>query len=673
MLKGSVNKAAYPESSPQTRKTLTLPSILLGAISLLNFASCSSDKAAHVRVNQIGYESGYPIRAYLMATDSESGAHFALKNSHGEAVHSAAIGVGLGTWGKYTVYSLDFTVATPDTYTVTVTGPSPAVSPSFRVDTPANLYSAALTNALSFFQNQRDGADFIPSALRPAPAHITDQKATVYNTPEFSGSEGRRVKGDLKATGAVIDASGGWWDAGDCLKFVHTASYTVALMLVGVQDFPFQMGAGSELSNFTKEAKFGVDWLLRMWDDNSKTLYYQVGIGSGSSFENDHSVWRLPQLDDTYGGTDPSYRYIRNRPVFVAGPAGSKVSPNLAGRLAGDFALCSRLYRASDPVYANRCLLAAQHVFDLADTTPTGNLLTAAPYDFYGETEWRDDMEFGATELYLATHSGNLPEGLPHADPQFYLQAAASWASAYIHGGNHDDGILGVADISGLAHFELYRALVLAGKPTGLAVSQSDLLDDLRKKLDRAAGQANKDPFGFGYPWGGGDTPSHGASLAVMASEYDNLASSTAYDSYSRGWLANILGANAWGTSFIVGDGSTFPHCIHHQLANLAGSRTGQPPILAGALVEGPVREAEYGAPKGAATCPPDGKDLFSRFNGNGAMYRDNVEYYSTVEPAIDLTAPSFLMLAWRIAGAPVSFSPGTSSKSRTDIDNTLR
>jgi hypothetical protein len=31
------------------------------------------------------------------------------------------------------------------------------------VDTPANLYAAALSNALAFYQNQRDGADFIPS------------------------------------------------------------------------------------------------------------------------------------------------------------------------------------------------------------------------------------------------------------------------------------------------------------------------------------------------------------------------------------------------------------------------------------------------------------------------------------------------------------------------------
>ena len=40
-----------------------------------------------------------------------------------------------------------------------------------------------------------------------------------------------------------IDASGGWWDAGDYMKYVETVSYTTALMEIGVRDFPNQMGA----------------------------------------------------------------------------------------------------------------------------------------------------------------------------------------------------------------------------------------------------------------------------------------------------------------------------------------------------------------------------------------------------------------------------------------------
>ena len=53
------------------------------------------------------------------------------------------------------------------------------------------------------------------------------------------------------------------------------------------------------------------------------------------------------------------------------------------------------------------------------------------------------------------------------------------------------------------------------------------------------------------------------------------------------------------------------------------------------------------------AWIPPNGADQFSQFNGNGAVYKDNVQSFSTVEPAIDLTASSFLAFSWVIAGAP--------------------
>ena len=56
------------------------------------------------------------------------------------------------------------------------------------------------------------------------------------------------------------------------MKFVETHSYTVAMMLVGVRDFPGEMGAGSSTSNFTAEARFGLDWLQKMWSDSTRTL-----------------------------------------------------------------------------------------------------------------------------------------------------------------------------------------------------------------------------------------------------------------------------------------------------------------------------------------------------------------------------------------------------------------
>jgi endoglucanase len=149
-----------------------------------------------------------------------------------------------------------------------------------------------------------------------------------------------------------------------------------------------------------------------------------------------------------------------------------------------------------------------------------------------------------------------------------------------------------------------------------------------------------------------------------MASEAAYLTQAKRYDTYAQRWLGNLLGANAWGSSFIVGDGSTFPNCIQHQVANLAGSldgSSGGTPVLWGAVVEGPSSSPTAGVVDGMILCPADGADTFKKFNGNDrtfdpsqvAVYQDNMQSYTTTEPAIDLAASSFLMWSWRLARHP--------------------
>src|SRR5262249_52612327 len=272
--------------------------------------------------------------------------------------------------------------------------------------------------------------------LRTAAGHLNDAHAKVYFTPTFNKKDNA---GALTPTGAVIDASGGWWDAGDYMKFVQTHSYMVALMLVGVRDFPNQMGAGSAASNFTAEAKFGLDWLRKMWDDNAKTFYYQVAVASGGhNYVGDHDIWRLFQADDNYQNCVFLFEFICNRPVFVntAGGANAPISSNLAGCMAASFAVCYQVFKVSNPSYANQCLLSAEHLFDLANTAPA-TLLIIGPHDFYPETEWRDDLEFGATELYFALQPGNLPAGVAHTHPLVFFFPAAHPA-APPHNRPHD-------------------------------------------------------------------------------------------------------------------------------------------------------------------------------------------------------------------------------------------
>jgi len=607
---------------------------------------------AVVRVDQVGYPSGATKRAYLMSETTERDATFRVVNAAGHTVYRGHVERSSTSWSsRYPhVYPLDFDrVRASGRYTIAVDGPARATSPHFAVGTPRKLYSAPLANSLFFYQAERDGPHFIRSALRTAPGHLNDEHAMTYLTPKANSDDG--FNGDLKPLGVRINASGGWWDAGDYPKFVATTSYTVALMLLGVRDFPTELGASAGRSNFTSEAAFGTDFLLRMWNDRTRTLYYQVGIGEGNAqIVGDHDIWRLPQADDTYGGKKPRFRYIRHRPVFRAGPPGSRISPNLAGRDAAAFALCYQDFRHSRAALARRCLLAGEHIFDLADTSPGGSLLTVFTHDFYPESSWQDDLELGAAELYDALETGPRPAGLPHEQPLHYLRLATHWADRYIHSRFDDTDTLNLYDVSGIAHYELYRALAHAGHASGLQTTRAALLADLERQLAGAIRQAHRDPFGFGFPWAQWDTTSHGAGLAVTASEVDQLTGTHRYAAWSSRWLGNIFGANAWGVSLVVGDGTNFPECMQHQVANLVGSLDGRPPILRGAVVEGPNAHAASGVVGGMRRCPAGGGDRYRPFNGK-AVFEDNMQSYSTVEPAIDLGASLPLALARQAVG----------------------
>src|SRR5258708_11801578 len=200
-------------------------------------------QTSFIRVHQTGYVSSASKRAYLMTSSASTGSSFSVVNSGGSPVFSAALGADQGKWGTFAhVYALDFdSVSTAGTYTISVSGALATSSPRFQIDSGANLYSTPLANTLYFYENERDGANFIATQLRTAAGHLHDQHAKVYFTPTFNKKDNA---GPLTPTGAVIDASGGWWDAGDYLKYVETHSYTVALMLAGVLDFPNQLGAG---------------------------------------------------------------------------------------------------------------------------------------------------------------------------------------------------------------------------------------------------------------------------------------------------------------------------------------------------------------------------------------------------------------------------------------------
>ncbi len=70
--------------------------------------------------------------------------------------------------------------------------------------------------------------------------------------------------------------------------------------------------------------------------------------------------------------------------------------------------------------------------------------------------------------------------------------------------------------------------------------------------------------------------------------------------------------------------------------------------------MEGPSDETSAGEVEGMRPCGEAGSgDQLARFDGSGAVFHDDVQSFTTVEPAIDLTASSMLAFSWAVsAGA---------------------
>jgi len=83
------------------------------------------------------------------------------------------------------------------------------------------------------------------------------------------------------------------------------------------------------------------------------------------------------------------------------------------------------------------------------------------------------------------------------------------------------------------------------------------------------------------------------------------------------------------------------------------GSLDGSTPVLNGAVVEGPNGTLFSGFQSGMRNCPPDDSDPFATFNSSKGKFRDDIESFSTVEPAVDLSATSPLAFAWQSVPVP--------------------
>lgn len=541
-----------------------------------------------VHLNQAGYLPGEPKRAIVPAAGPIRGNAFCILDDdvtphiHYRGLLTEYAGPGSGQDGPLRHYFADFDRFTrPGRYRVRLS--DGALSAPFSIG--EDIYTRLVPLMLRYFDVQRCGD-------LDAGAHGVCHK-----------DDGVIVGGPRN--GQPIDASGGWHDAGDYMKFVETTSYVTALMLFAYDQFPHvfaEREPHSSLPQMLAQARVGLDWLAKMHPAPNE-FYYQVGDAS------DHNTWRLPEKDCAACNKD-----WKPRPVF------SGVGANLAGRTAAAFALASHLFHPYDQGFARRCLRTAQSVYRLG--LENRQVVTTEPADFYPEKTWEDDMEWGAVALFRATG---------HRE---FLDQALTFAQAA--GPAHD--ATSVYNTHAIAHYLLY--------PHAPRSDQERLQAYLKEDADRLCRQA-ENPYGLGaaYQWGTAEAAAGAALSCLLYARLSGETGENAYHTVARRQRDFILGCNPFGLSCLIGAGAHYPLFPHHQIADLKGIE------LSGALIGGPadvrtVREQSIDLQEAEYSVQP-GDSVTAALSDDTGIYQDAVDNYVTNEPANDYTVKFLLLSAF--------------------------
>ncbi|XP_078431616.1 endoglucanase 19-like [Wolffia australiana] len=431
-------------------------------------------------------------------------------------------------------------------------------------------YAGALTKSLLFLEAQRSG--YLPP----------DQRV---HWRSHSGLQ------DGKSSG--VDLVGGYYDAGDNVKFGLPMAFTVTMSAWSIIEYGRQMAAVGELGHAMKAVRWGTDYLIKAHPEPN-VLYGEVGDGN-----TDHYCWQRPEDMTTPRN---AYRVDVNNP-----------GSDLAGETAAAMAAAAIVFRRSDPTYSNELLRHATQLFQFADKYRgkyDSSIRVAQKY--YGSVSgYADELLWAAAWMYQATNN------------EYYLD--------YLAGNGDSLGGTGWAmgefgwDVKYVGAQLLVSKFLLQGK----AGSRAPVFERYQQKAEfymcACAGKWSRNvrrtPGGllFRQRWNNLQFVSTAAfSLSVYADYLSSAGqrqircsggdvSPAELAVLAKSQVDYILGDNPRATSYMVGYGSTYPQQVHHRGSSIVSIKVNpsfvscrggydtwyrrpasDPNLLVGAIVGGP-------------------------------------------------------------------------------------
>ncbi len=359
-----------------------------------------------------------------------------------------------------------------------------------------------------------------------------------------------------------VDLSGGWYDAGDNVKFNLPMSYTASMLAWSLYEDWDAYEESGQLAYALGNVRWANEYFIKCHPE-AEVYYYQVGSGSA-----DHAWWGPAEFVDV-ATSRPSYKVTKDAP-------GSTVTGGTAASLAS----CAILFAKSDADFSAVCLEHAKSLFTFAEATKSDAGYTEANGFYTSNSGFYDELSWAAVWLYLATGE----ETYLQKAKDYYAQSSQDyiWCQCW------DD-----------VH---YGAGLLLAKLTG----EDTYKKATEKHLDWWSAYSSDDhitytPKGLAWldSWGSLRYASTASFLALSYAEYEGCDANraAAYKAFAESQCNYILGDT--GFSYLIGFGEDFPKNPHHRTAQGSYCNNMNEPavarhILYGALVGGPDANDGY-------------------------------------------------------------------------------
>ena len=375
---------------------------------------------------------------------------------------------------------------------------------------------------------------------------------------------------------------GGWYDAGDHLKFTLTNAYSATMLGWGLLQYPDGVKDCGELTEYRNNLQFVLDYLVKC--DLGDKIVYMIGDGSF-----DHVWWGAAEM---YMAKYELMKGETERPYFTCND--SCIEAQMAAALCTGY-LC---FKDSDPDKAPEYLDHATACFERADKNRSiGD--DPAERSYYEITTFYDDLFFAANWMYMATGEQKYldlckTDYIPNLGKESQSdEYKFTWGHCW------DDTQQG--------------GTLLYAINTGDATWKEQFRKHLEYWTTGYGGkQITHTPDGLAwlFQWGSLRHATTTAFLAYVAVDElfaDDAALSTKYTKFADDTMNYCFGDNSKNFSYVVGMGDEYPQAWHHRTSSGAwndkwsniGQTEGEDAkphahILYGALVGGPDQQDGY-------------------------------------------------------------------------------